>query len=244
LTTIAARDRLIVALDFPDVEAARALVERLGPAVTFYKIGLELAMASGGLDLARELSDAGKGVFLDMKLLDIENTVERSTRNAAATGATFLTVHALDSKTLRAAVAGRAGTSLRLLAVTVLTNLDGSDLREQGIAEAPAELVVRRAGLARAAGCDGVVASGLEAARVRAVVGPGIAIVTPGIRLPGEARGDQARMATPQTAIAAGADYLVVGRPINAVPEPGRAAESFLRAIEEALARRTLGPPR
>ncbi len=244
MTATAARDRLIVALDFPGVDAARALVERLGPAVTFYKIGLELVMAIGGLDLARDLHDSGKQVFLDMKLLDIENTVERATRNAAATGATFLTVHAHDSKTLRAAMAGKAGTGLRLLAVTVLTNLDGSDLNEQGIAESPTELAARRARLARAAGCDGVVASGLEAARVRAIIGPGIAIVTPGIRLADEAHGDQARVATPQTAIAAGADYLVVGRSISSAPDPLQAAERFVQAIDEALATRTPPPPR
>jgi len=136
---------------------------------------------------------------------------------------------------------GKAGTNLRLLAVTVLTNLDGGDLREQGIAEALADLVARRAVLARTAGCDGVVASGLDAARVRAAVGPGLAIVTPGIRLADEARGDQARVATPHTAIAAGADYLVVGRPISGAPEARRAAESFVRAIEDALAKRELG---
>lgn len=198
---------------------------------------------SGGLKLARELSDAGKQVFLDIKLLDIENTVERATRSAAATGATFLTVHAHDRKTLRAAVAGKAGTGLRVLAVTVLTNLDGDDLREQGLAETPAELVARRARLAREAGCDGVVASGLEAAQVRSAVGPGLAIVTPGIRQTGGARGDQARAATPQTAIAAGADYLVVGRPIAEAPDPRQAVESFVQAIEEALAIRALGPP-
>src|SRR5262249_36473655 len=159
--------------------------------------GLELAMV-GGLNLARRLTDAGKQVFLDMKLLDIENTVERATRAAAATGATFLTVHATDSKTLRAAVAGKAGTGLRVLGVTVLTNHDAADLKEQGIAEAPADLVVRRARLAHAAGCDGIVTSGLEAALVRGAVGPGPVIVTPGIRAPGGATGDQARVATPQ----------------------------------------------
>jgi orotidine-5'-phosphate decarboxylase len=239
---IAARDRLIVALDFPTVDAARAFVDRLGAAVTFYKIGLELAM-SGGLDLARELSQRGKRVFLDMKLLDIGNTVGRATRGAAATGATFLTVHAQDSKTLRAAVAGKAGTSLRLLGVTVLTNLDGDDLKEQGLAESPAELVVRRARLARETGCDGVVVSGPEASEARRAAGPGLVIVTPGIRPAGAAPGDQARAATPQTAIAAGADYLVVGRPITASSDPVQAVESFVQAIEEALALRALGPP-
>jgi orotidine-5'-phosphate decarboxylase len=234
MATISPRERLIVALDFPEVAAAEALVARLGPAVTFYKIGLELVMA-GGLDLARRLADAGNQVFLDMKLCDIENTVERATRAAAASGATFLTVHATDSKTLRAAVAGKAGTGLRVLGVTVLTNLDAADLGEQGIAEAPAELVVRRARLARAAGCDGIVASGLEAALVRGAVGPRAAIVTPGIRAPGGASGDQARVATPQAAIAAGADYLVVGRPITQAADPVRAAAELVQAIEESM---------
>jgi len=242
LASIPARDRLIVALDLATVDAARALVERLGPAATFYKIGLELAMA-GGLDLARELNRQGAQVFLDMKLLDIENTVERAVRNAAATGATFLTVHAQDTKTLRAAVAGKAGTTLKILGVTVLTNLDQRDLAEQGLHASPADLVLRRARLAREAGCDGVVASGLEAERVRAAIGPGLAIVTPGIRLPGAAAGDQARVASPEQAIAAGADYIVVGRPITAAADPREAAEAFVRSIEEALAARALGPP-
>jgi orotidine-5'-phosphate decarboxylase len=225
-----------VALDFPEVEAAAGLVERLGPSAIFYKIGLELVMA-GGLDLARRLGDAGKQVFLDMKLLDIENTVERAARSAAATGATFLTVHAQDTKTLRAAVAGKAGTGLRILGVTVLTNLDGGDLREHGIAaETPGEVVVRRARLARDAGCDGIVASGQEAALVRSAIGPGMAIVAPGIRAAGDAAGDQARVATPQAAIAAGADYLVVGRPITQAVDPCRAVEAFVRGIDEALA--------
>jgi orotidine-5'-phosphate decarboxylase len=238
LAGMGARDRLIVALDVSTSEEARALVAKLGDAVGFYKIGLELAMA-GGLDLARELVRNGKRVFLDMKLLDIENTVQRATRNAAAIDATFLTVHALDLKTLRAAMAGKAGTSLGILGVTVLTNLDASDLREQGIAATAADLVARRAGLAREAGCEGVVASGHEAASVRAVVGPTMAIVTPGIRLPGEAPGDQARVATPEQAIAAGADYLVVGRPINGARDPLHAAEIFVRSIEAGLAKRT-----
>jgi len=242
LANVAPRDRLIVALDFPSVAEARALVAALGPAATFYKIGLELAMV-GGLELARELAQAGVRVFLDLKLLDIGNTVERATRRAAETGATFLTVHGADGKTLRAAVAGKAGTNLRILAVTVLTNLDAGDLREQGLTGTIEEIVAHRAGIARAAGCDGVVASGLEAARVRAAVGPGIAIVTPGIRLPGGAAGDQARVATPQAAIAAGADYLVVGRPITEAADPRYAAESFVASIEEALAIRAMGPP-
>jgi orotidine-5'-phosphate decarboxylase len=227
-----------VALDFPEVERAETLIRRLGPAVSFYKIGLELAMA-GGLDLARRLKDAGQRVFLDMKLLDIENTVERATRAAAATGADFLTVHATDAKTLRAAVAGKAGTSLRILGVTVLTNLDARDILEQGINQTPADLAVRRAKLASAAGCDGVVASGLEAAAVRRALGAGAAIVTPGIRAPGGTAGDQTRAVTPQSAIAAGADYLVIGRPINQAADPLAAVETFVQSVEEALAARS-----
>lgn len=242
MANIGARDRLIVALDMPSVAEARAFVERAGPAITFYKVGLELVM-SGGLDLARWLVDEGKQVFLDMKLLDIGNTVERATRGAAATGATFLTVHGHDSKTLRAAVSGKAGTGLRILAVTVLTNLDSEDLREQGQTHSVDELVAYRAGIARDTGCHGVVASGLEAASVRRIVGPELAIVTPGIRLSTDAVGDQARIATPQMAIASGADYIVVGRPVTAAPDPAVAAETFVQAIDEALALRSLGPP-
>jgi orotidine-5'-phosphate decarboxylase len=238
---IAAADRLIVALDFASVDEARALVARLGPAAGFYKIGLELAM-SGGLDLARALVQAGKKIFLDMKLLDIENTVERATRSAAATGATFLTVHAHDAKTLRAAAAGKAGTDLKVLGVTVLTNLVAADLEEQGIGASPADLVARRAALARSAGCDGVVASGQEAARVRSILAPDMVIVTPGIRMAAAAIGDQARVASPEGAIAAGADYLVVGRPITAAPDPAAAAGLFVKAIGQGLAMRTPGP--
>jgi orotidine-5'-phosphate decarboxylase len=242
MSDIAARDRLMVALDMPRVEDARDLIARLDDAVSFYKIGLELVM-SGGLELARELVRDGKQVFLDMKLLDIGNTVERATRAAAATGVTFLTVHGHDTKTLRAAVSGKAGTGLKILSVTVLTHLDANDLREQGVAASPEELVVRRARIAQAAGSDGIVSSGQEAARVRAAVGSGTLIVTPGIRLPTDDAGDQARVATPQSAIAAGADYLVVGRPITSADDPRRAAQMFVASIEEALALRSLGPP-
>jgi orotidine-5'-phosphate decarboxylase len=235
-----ARERLIVALDLPTVEAARALVATLGTAVTFYKIGLELVM-SGGLDLARELAAGGKKVFLDMKLLDIENTVERATRNAAAAGATFLTVHAHDAKALRAAVAGKFGTGLQILGVTVLTNLDADDIRQQGITGSLEDLVAHRAAITRDAGCDGVVSSGLEAGRLRAIVGPRMAIVTPGIRLPGGTSGDQSRVAGPRQAIASGADYIVVGRPIHAASDPRQVAEAFVQDIEAALEKRPPG---
>jgi orotidine-5'-phosphate decarboxylase len=235
LANASARDRLIVALDVPGVAEAQALVRTLGDAVSFYKIGLELVM-NGGLEFARSLTAEGKRVFLDMKLLDIENTVERAVRAAAGTGATFLTVHGHDTKTLRAAMHGKAGRPLQILAITVLTNLDADDLRQQGLTQKPIDVGLRRAAFARECGCDGVVASGHEARAIRAAIGPAMVIVTPGVRLATDARGDQSRAATPQEAILAGADYLVVGRPISQAADPRRAAETFVRHIEQAAA--------
>jgi orotidine-5'-phosphate decarboxylase len=225
-------DRLIVALDVPAADDARALVHRLGDSVTFYKIGHELLFA-GGLDLARELKAQGKRVFLDMKLLDIGNTLERGVASAAKMGVDFLTIHGHDSKSVRAAVAGRGvgHGSLRLLAVTVLTNLSAEDVAEQGFSMTPAELVLHRAKLTFAAGCDGVIASGQEAAAIRAATGPDFLIVTPGIRLAGGTDGDQTRVMTPAAAVAAGADHIVVGRPITQAADPQAAA----RAIQSQL---------
>jgi orotidine-5'-phosphate decarboxylase len=229
-----ARDRLIVALDVPGVEQARALIDALQDSVGVYKIGLEL-LFSGGLLLASELASRGHRVFIDAKLLDIEATVERATAAIARTGAEFLTVHALDCKTLDAAVRGRAGTKLKLLGVTVLTNLDRDDLKEQGISRDPQELAIYRAMLAQEARFDGVVASGQDAAALRQALGPTMLIVTPGIRPEGNARNDQTRIVTPATAITAGADYLVVGRRITAAPDPRKAAEAIVAEIESAL---------
>ena len=175
------KDKLIVALDLPSTDAARELVDTLGDSVSFYKVGLEL-LFSGGLDLARDLKRQNKRVFLDMKLLDIGNTVERAVATAATLGLDFLTIHGHDSKTLKAAVKGRGASSLKLLAVTVLTSLDAADLAEQGTSLSPSELVLKRARLAHANGFDGVIASGQEAAKVRAATGPGFLIITPGIR--------------------------------------------------------------
>ena len=228
--TVQSSDRLIVALDVPTSDAARALVERLGEAVTFYKIGHELLFA-GGLELAGDLKRMGKRVFLDMKLLDIGNTMERSVANAAQMGVDFLTIHGHDTKTVAAAVKGRGSSPLKILAVTVLTSLDADDLAEQGIAMTPAELVVRRASLTRAAGADGVIASGREAAAIRSTAGPGFLIVTPGIRPAGSAVGDQSRVMTPADAIAAGADHIVVGRPITASADPKATAIAILREM-------------
>lgn len=228
------RSRLFVALDVPDVARARALVAHLGEATSAYKIGLELVFG-GGLELAAELKRAGRTVFLDMKLLDIPNTVEKATANIAGRGLDFLTVHGHDRKTLDAAVRGRGNSSLRLLAVTVLTSYDAADLREQGVAgHDPASLVVHRAKLAEAAGFDGVIASGQEAAAVRAATGAGFLVVTPGIRLAEGASGDQARVLSPAKAIAAGATHLVVGRPITESPDPALAARGIVAAIAAA----------
>ena len=226
--------RLIVALDVPSVEEAKALIEALGDSVGVYKIGLEL-LFSGGFELARELASQGRSVFIDAKLLDIEATVERATAAIARTGAEFLTVHALDAKTLDAAMRGRASSKLRLLGVTVLTNLDRDDLKEQGVDRSPKELAVYRAMLAQEAGLDGVVASGEEAAALRQALGPGVLIVTPGIRPKGAERHDQTRSITPAEAVAAGADYIVVGRPITRAPDPRSAAEAIVREIASAL---------
>jgi orotidine-5'-phosphate decarboxylase len=241
MTQITAKDRLIVALDMPATEEARRLIARLGDTVSFYKVGLELLFA-GGLDLARDLRREKKRVFLDMKLLDIGHTVERAVANATELGVNFLTVHGHDLKTLRAAVSGRGGDSqLKLLAVTVLTNLTADDLQQQGSSMAPAELVLHRARLAFESGFDGVIASGQEAARIRAEVGPSFLIVTPGIRLPGGTTDDQERVMTPDSAIAAGANHVVVGRPITQADDPRSAAETFVHHIREAHAKVSSG---
>ncbi len=229
-----AKDRLIVALDVPSIEEAKSLIDALGDSVGVYKIGLEL-LFSGGFALVEELARQGRAVFVDAKLSDIEATVERTTAAIARMGAMFLTVHALDNKTLAAAVRGRGDSALKLLGVTVLTNLAAADLIEQGIDHPLAELVLHRAALAKKAGFDGVIASGQEAAQIRGATGPDFLIVTPGVRPRGSEAQDQARAVTPKDAIAAGADYLVVGRPITRAPNPREAAETILRDISAAL---------
>ena len=225
------RARLFVALDVPDVERARAIVETLGDDARCYKVGLELIFG-GGIGFAQGLKAAGKDVFLDMKLLDIPTTVEKATANIAGLGLDYLTVHGHDRKTLDAAVKGRGSSRLKLLAVTVLTSLDARDLGEQGITGMdPAALVVHRARLAQAAGFDGVIASGLEAESVRAAVGPDFLIVTPGIRLAEGPDRDQARVLSPAKAIAAGASHLVVGRPITRAADARAATRQFTAEI-------------
>jgi orotidine-5'-phosphate decarboxylase len=226
------RDRLIVALDVPDVGEAKRLVAAIGDAASFYKVGLEL-VCGGGLALAAELVQAGKRVFVDLKLHDIPNTVERATALIAALGADFLTVHAYP-QTMRAAVAGAQGSSLRLLGVSVLTSCDDADLAEAGYAFGVAALVERRARQAVAAAMDGLVCSPAEAARVRAMVGGALSLVTPGVRPAGAAAGDQKRVATPAQAIRDGADYLVIGRPIAQSPDPRAVVERIVAEIAAA----------
>jgi orotidine-5'-phosphate decarboxylase len=226
------RDRLIVALDVPSVAEAEALVKRLGDSVAFYKIGMELIYGGGGLSLAQELIASGKRVFIDLKLHDIPNTVERATARIAGLGASFLTVHAYP-QTLRAAKAGAAGSGLALLGVTVLTSADDNDLAEAGYAFGAAALVSRRARQAEEIGLAGIVASAAEAATLRAE-GRRLILVCPGVRPAGVDAGDQKRIATPGRAIADGADYLVVGRPITAAPDASAAAEAIVAEIAGA----------
>ncbi len=228
------RERLIVALDVSSVAEAEGLVARLGESVSFYKIGYQLAFA-GGIDFARVLAGAGKRIFLDLKLHDIGNTVARGVESVARLGASFLTVHAYP-QTMHAAVDARKGSDLRLLAVTVLTSYDDADLAAAGYDFAVSELVGERAAQARDIGLDGVVCSGEEAAMLRPIVGAGMVLVTPGIRPSGAAAGDQKRVMTPSAAIAAGADHLVVGRPIVAAPDPKAAADAVVAEIANAPA--------
>ncbi len=228
-----ARDRCIVALDLPNVGAAKALVSDLGEAVTFYKIGMQLVFA-GGLDLIAPLTAAGKRVFLDMKLLDIDNTITHGVESIARLGATFTTIHAYP-KAMRAAVKARAARPLGLLGVTVLTNMDDEDLSAAGYRSDVSSLVKSRAVDAVEAGMDGLVCSAREAAMVRRASGPDLLLVTPGIRPAGSDAGDQKRTLTPGEAIANGSDYLVVGRPIAAAEKPARAAQAVIAEIEAAL---------
>src|ERR1700688_112854 len=230
---IAPRDRLIVALDLPSVTAAEALIARLGDAVTFYKIGYQLAYA-GGLPLVRELASSGKKVFIDLKLHDIGNTVARGVESVATLGATFLTVHAYP-QTMKAEAEARAGSDLKILAVTVLTSYDDDDLHAAGYRLGVSDLVEARAQQAQVLGVDGLVCSPEEAASLHKIVGHQMVLVTPGVRPAGTAAGDQKRIMTPARAIAAGADYLVVARPVIEAADPKAAADAIQAEIAQAL---------
>jgi orotidine-5'-phosphate decarboxylase len=230
--SIAPKDRLIVALDLPGVAEAEALIARLGDSVSFYKIGYQLGYA-GGLSLAQQLAKSGKKVFIDLNLHDIGNTVARGVESVAKLGATFLTVHAYP-QTMKAAVEARAGSSLKILAVTVLTSYDDADLHAAGYRLNVSDLVEARAQQAQVLGVDGLVSSPEEAASLRKIVGHQMTLVTPGIRPAGAATGDQKRIMTPARAIAAGADYLVVGRPITEAVDPRAASDAIQAEIKQA----------
>jgi orotidine-5'-phosphate decarboxylase len=233
MNKIAAHDRLILALDVPSAAEAERLVDQVEDQITFVKVGLELYTAAGP-DIVQRFLQRGKRVFLDLKFLDIEETVRRATERVAAMGVEFLTIHA-NRKALGAAVKGRGNSSLKLLAVTVLTNFDSQDLREMGIQRTVQELVTARALLAAEMGCDGVVASGEEPGVLRPKVGPRFVIVTPGVRPAGKDVDDHARATTPTQTIAAGADYLVIGRPIRAASDPAAAAAAILVEMQAAF---------
>src|SRR6266513_2037205 len=233
-SVIAPCDRLIVALDLPALDAAEAMVARLGDSATFYKIGYQLAYA-GGLPLVRQLADTGKKVFVDLKLHDIGNTVARGVESVAQLGATFLTVHAYP-QTMKAAVGACAGSGLKILAVTVLTSYDDGDLHAAGYRLGISDLVEARAQQAQVLGVDGLVCSPEEATALHKVVGHQMSLVTPGIRPAGSAAGDQKRIMTPSRAISAGADYLVVGRPVMEAADTKAVAEAILAEIVQALA--------
>jgi orotidine-5'-phosphate decarboxylase len=231
--TVTARDRLIVGLDLPTIGEAETIVKALGDDVLFYKIGYQLAFA-GGLEFARDLAADGKNVFLDMKLLDIDNTVAKGVENVVRMGMSMLTLHAYP-KAMRAAVEAARGSDLCLLGVTVLTSMDAQDVIEAGYQFDPQALVLRRAEQARAAGMGGIVCSAEEATAVRNIVGPDMAIVTPGIRPAGSDPGDQKRVMTPADALAAGSSHLVVARPIVKAADPRAAALAILDEMRGAL---------
>jgi len=224
---------LILALDVPSTDEAEKLLAKVQDQIAFVKVGLELYTAAGP-EIVQRLLNRGKRVFLDLKFLDIEETVRRATERVAAMGVDFLTIHA-NRKALTAAVKGRGASPLKLLAVTVLTNFDSNDLRDMGIQRSVQELVMARALLAAEVGCDGVVASGEEPGVLRPKIGPRFVIVTPGVRPAGKDVDDHARATTPTQTIAAGADYLVVGRPIRSATDPAAAAAAILAEMQTAF---------
>jgi orotidine-5'-phosphate decarboxylase len=221
---------LIVALDLETTAEARVLVHTLGDSAGFYKVGLELYAASG-MDFVRELKSQGKRVFLDLKMYDIGETVKRAVAQVARAGADFLTVHAVRPVVL-AAAAGRAGSDLKILAVTVLTSFDDGDVRTDGHTKTASELVDLRARNALDAGTDGIVCSALEVKRVRSMAKPETILVTPGVRSEGAARGDQKRVATPKQALADGSNYLVIGRQVTRAANPRDEMEKILAEIK------------
>ncbi len=234
MSGIASQERLIAALDVPSAAEARALAGRLGDAVRFYKIGLELFSAGGYFELSDWLRARGARVFADLKLYDIPETVRRAVANLRASGASFLTVHA--ERSIMEAAAKEKG-ELKILAVTVLTSFDARSIAEMGYAGSVEDLVLQRSRAALESGCDGVIASGLEAPKIKAAFGKRLLIVVPGVRPAGAAAGDQKRVVDVAQAFANGADYIVVGRPIRDAADPRAAAQAIQGTIGAALKR-------
>ena len=225
---------VIIALDVPSANEAREIVSAIGGATRFYKVGMEL-YAAAGLQFVEELIAGGNSVFLDMKFYDIGETVKRAVARVAGSGVHFLTVHGSGS-VMRAAVEGRGDSPLRLLAVTVLTSFDREDLADLGYPCEVEELVRLRVRKARDAGIDGIVASPLEAAAIREMIGPEPILVTPGVRSAGTGKGDQKRVATPAAAVAAGADYLVIGRQVTRAADPAAEVREILKELHQDTA--------
>lgn len=233
MADIQAKDRLIVALDVDNVEDAKELVNKLDGVVSFFKVGLEMQIVAG-IEFVRWLLDNDKRVFLDLKFFDVEETVKRAVRRVAALGVSFLTVHG-NHLIIQAAVEGRGDSSLQVMGVTVLTCLDAADIKEMGFPCNVEELVMFRAQQAVKAGCDGVIASGREAKALREMAGDKLTIVTPGIRPSGSDTNEHKRSVTPEMAIGAGSDYLVVGRPIKNAPDPKAAAMQIIDEMQKAF---------
>lgn len=232
-----AKQRLIVPLDVSNIETARTVIQDLGEAVCFYKVGFQILYA-GGFELIKELRETGKQVFIDLKLLDIDNTVKMGVESLSQLGGTFLTIHAYPHA-MAAAVEGRGDAPLNLLGVTVMTNLDDSRLQEAGYKDQAGALVIRRSVQAKEAGMDGVICSAVEASAIRAIVGPDLLLVTPGIRPADSSLDDQRRVMTPTMAIQNGSDYLVVGRPILNAENRRSVAENIVAEIKSALESRS-----
>ena len=231
---IAVQNRLIHALDVPDIETAKQRVKVLGDTVHFYKIGLELLMAPGYFSLLDWLQESGKEVFVDLKFFDVPETVARAVRQLNGRGIRFVTVHGNDGMM---AAAAEAATDVGVLAVTALTSLDRGDLDDLGFKVNVTELVLSRARRAVACGCAGVVASGLEAQSLRAALGDAFMIITPGIRpVENKPADDQKRTVSVEQALSYGADYIVVGRPISAATNPAEQAAVIQRKIKDYLA--------
>jgi orotidine-5'-phosphate decarboxylase len=235
MTDAVLRERLIVGLDVPTLKTAEEVVSELGDTVTFYKIGYQLVFA-GGLGFANDLVRSGKKVFLDMKLLDIDNTVAKGVENIARMGVSMLTLHAYP-RAMKAAVAAASGSNLCLLGVTVLTSMDQQDLFDAGYDLTPEELVLRRAAQAADAEMGGIVCAATEATAVRKIIGSKMSVVTPGIRPAGSDAGDQKRVMTPAAALRAGASHLVVSRPIVGASDRKKAAEAILKEMSDGFSR-------